>query len=126
MFIMDLTEVCGSYALASILSIFKRALSLIQLIGPIIGMVALFINFIKLMGNPEEKKFKNLIRNWAIAIVMLFLLPTIINVFMRLFDDSFTVSDCWNKVDDLYDTAYIELEHNIISLNGEYSFIMNR
>lgn len=126
MLILDLTAVCGSYAVATLLSVFKRALNLIQMIGPIVGIIALIINFTKLMITPDEKKLKNVIRNWAIAIIMLFLIPTCVNLVMRLFDDTFTVSKCWNQVDELFDNGviYNTLENSIDLGNGEYSLIM--
>lgn len=126
MLILDLTAVCGSYAVATLLSVFKRALNLIQMIGPIVGIIALVINFTKLMIIPDEKKLKNVIRNWAIAIIMLFLIPTCVNLVMRLFDDTFTVSKCWNQVDELFDNGviYNTLENSIDLGNGEYSLIM--
>lgn len=124
MLILDLTAVCGSYAVATLLSVFKRALNLIQMIGPIVGIIALVINFTKLMIIPDEKKLKNVIRNWAIAIIMLFLIPTCVNLVMRLFDDTFTVSKCWNQVDELFDSGVI---YNTIDLgNGEYSLIIKK
>lgn len=126
MLILDLTAVCGSYAVATLLSVFKRALNLIQMIGPIVGIIALIINFTKLMITPDEKKLKNVIRNWAIAIIMLFLIPTCVNLVMRLFDDTFTVSKCWNQVDELFDSGviYNTLANSIDLGNGEYSLIM--
>ena len=128
MLILDLTAVCGSYAVATLLSVFKRALNLIQMIGPIVGIIALIINFTKLMITPDEKKLKNVIRNWAIAIIMLFLIPTSVNLVMRLFDDTFTVSKCWNQVDELFDNGviYNTLENSIDLGNGEYSLIMEK
>ena len=68
MFILDLVEVCGSPEIAHILGIIKRVLNLIQLVGPILGIVGLILALIKLMMNPEDKKTKNSIRNWVIAI----------------------------------------------------------
>ena len=123
-----MTAVCGSYAVATLLSVFKRALNLIQMIGPIVGIIALIINFTKLMITPDEKKLKNVIRNWAIAIIMLFLIPTCVNLVMRLFDDTFTVSKCWNQVDELFDNGviYNTLENSIDLGNGEYSLIMEK
>lgn len=128
MLILDLTAVCGSYAVATLLSVFKRALNLIQMIGPIVGIIALIINFTKLMIIPDEKKLKNVIRNWAIAIIMLFLIPTCVNLVMRLFDDTFTVSKCWNQVDELFDSGviYNNLENSIDLGNGEYSLIIKK
>lgn len=128
MLILDLTAVCGSYAVATLLSVFKRALNLIQMIGPIVGIIALIINFTKLMIIPDEKKLKNVIRNWAIAIIMLFLIPTCVNLVMRLFDDTFTVSKCWNQVDELFDNGviYNTLANSIDFGNGEYSLIIKK
>ena len=128
MLILDLTAVCGSYAVATLLSVFKRALNLIQMIGPIVGIIALIINFTKLMIIPDEKKLKNVIRNWAIAIMMLFLIPTCVNLVMRLFDDTFTVSKCWNQVDELIDSGviYNTLANSIDFGNGEYSLIIKK
>lgn len=128
MLILDLTAVCGSYAVATLLSVFKRALNLIQMIGPIVGIIALIINFTKLMIIPDEKKLKNVIRNWAIAIIMLFLIPTCVNLVMRLFDDTFTVSKCWNQVDELFDSGviYNTLANSIDFGNGEYSLIIKK
>ncbi len=128
MLILDLTAVCGSYAVATLLSVFKRALNLIQMIGPIVGIIALVINFTKLMIIPDEKKLKNVIRNWAIAIIMLFLIPTCVNLVMRLFDDTFTVSKCWNQVDELFDSGviYNTLANSIDLGNGEYSLIIKK
>ena len=128
MLILDLTAVCGSYAVATLLSVFKRALNLIQMIGPIVGIIALIINFTKLMITPDEKKLKNVIRNWAIAIIMLLLIPTCVNLVMRLFDDTFTVSKCWNQVDELFDSGviYNTLANSIDLGNGEYSLIIKK
>ncbi len=104
--ILDLVSFCSDPVLAKVLSIIKNVLSLIQLLGPIIGIVALVLNLIKLMANPEEKKFKSSIKNWAIAIVMLFLIPVIINVSVTLIlstvgnAQKFSIAACWNYVDE--------------------------
>lgn len=95
MFILDLVETCGSPEIAHILGIIKNVLGKIQLVGPILGIVGLILALIKLMMNPEDKKTKNSIRNWVIAIFMLFLIPVIINLVVGLFDDSFTLAACW-------------------------------
>lgn len=52
----DIIEACGSSAIANLLSITKTVVNIIQLIGPIVAMVALATCFIKLMTNPDEKK----------------------------------------------------------------------
>ena len=56
--ILDLVSFCSDPVLARVLGIIKNVLGKIQLIGPILGIIALIINLIKLMANPEEKKLK--------------------------------------------------------------------
>lgn len=90
---------CSSVGLANILSIIKTCLNIIQIAGPIIGMVALVINFTKLMANPEEKKYSTSLKNSLIAMVMLFFLPFIINLTMGLLDNTFNLANCWTNAE---------------------------
>ncbi len=100
--ILDLVSFCSDPVLARVLGIIKNVLGKIQLIGPILGIIALIINLIKLMANPEEKKLKTSIRNWTISIVMLFLIPVIIDVTMSMLlstigssNEKFQLAVCW-------------------------------
>lgn len=102
--ILALVNQCSDPGLAHILGIIKSVLGLIQMIGPIVALVSIIINLIKLMSSPDEKKYKNLIKNWLVAFIMLFILPVIINVVMSLFDDSFTISSCWNYAVVIFST----------------------
>ena len=45
----DIIEACGNIGIANILSIAKTVLNLIQIVGPILSIVALAICFAKLM-----------------------------------------------------------------------------
>ena len=47
------------------------------------------------------KKALPKVRNSAIALVVLFMVPVIVNAFFALLDDSTTLSSCWNS-----DTSY--------------------
>ena len=100
--ILDLVSICRDPVLARVLGIIKNVLGKIQLIGPILGILGLIITLIRLMTNPEEKKIKNSIRNWSIAIVMLFLIPVIIDVCVSMFlstignsNEKFQLAVCW-------------------------------
>lgn len=95
----DIIEACGSSAIANLLSITKTVVNIIQLIGPIVAMVALATCFIKLMTNPDEKKYKAGLKNSLIALVVLFLVPFLINLTMSLTDDSFDLAKCWNNAE---------------------------
>ncbi len=105
--ILDLVSLCSDPVLTKILSIIKSVLDKIQLVGPILGIIALIINLIKLMASPEEKKYKSSIKNWAIAIVMLFLLPVIIDLIMSMLlstieesNEKFQLASCWKSVSE--------------------------
>ena len=50
-----------------------------------------------MMRNPDDKKGLPKIKNSAIALVVVFLIPTIVNAAMYLLNDSLVISDCWNK-----------------------------
>ena len=108
----DIIEACGSIGIAGLINIVKTLLSLIQIIGPILCMIALTINFIKLMSNPDEKKYKPIIKNCIMALVILFMVPLIINVVMRFADESFDLAKCWNNAEDVVelgeDSQYVD------------------
>ncbi len=95
--LLSIVTQCNDPVMIYVLGIIKNVLKLIQLVGPIVGLFALILNLIKLMASPEDKKNQKLIINWIIAIFMLFLLPTIVNIVMSLLDDSFKISSCWNN-----------------------------
>lgn len=108
----NIIDACGNIGIANILSIIKSFLDIIQIIGPILCMVALAINFTKLMTNPDEKKFKAGLKNSLIALVILFMVPFIINLTMSLADGSFDLATCWNNAEKVStlgeDSNYVE------------------
>ena len=92
---------CSDPGLAYLLFFVKRFLNVIQIIGPIVALVGLTIHLIKLMTNPEDKKNKPLIKNWLIALLLLFFVPVIINLVMTLLDGKFDLPTCWNEATDM-------------------------
>lgn len=94
----DLVSSCNDAGLASILSVIKKVITMIQIIAPILALVGGVLAATKLMTNPDEKKYKNALINVIIALVMVFLLPVVVNAVMGLLDNSFTISSCWNSV----------------------------
>lgn len=109
----DIIDSCGSIGIANVLSITKSILNLIQIIGPILAVVALAINFTKLTANPEEKKYKAGLKNSIIALVVLFMVPFLVNLSMSLADESFSIATCWNNAEDVAkigeDNDYVEI-----------------
>lgn len=105
---MLLNVTCNDPGLKSILLIVKRILNFIQLIGPIICIIMLIVVLIQLVNNPDDKKIISKIKNIIIALVMLFFIPTIVDVAMSLADDNFKVSSCWvDAVDEDEEVEYI-------------------
>ena len=89
---------CSSTALGAVLSIMRRAIDLIQIIVPILLMISLAFNLIKLMGDPDNKKLLPRIKNAALATVIVFMIPVFINALMGMLGENFSVSACWKSV----------------------------
>jgi len=102
MFILDnISGICSDPGLANILAIIKRFMNIIWIIGPILAIVSAVIIAIKMMSNPDEKKYKPLFKNCITALLMLFLVPLLVNVVMGLFDDTFEIAACWNQASNV-------------------------
>lgn len=114
MFILDkVSTLCTDPGLANVIAIIKKVVNIIWLIGPILAIVSAVISGIKLMSNPDEKKYKPLFKNCIMALLMLFIVPIIVNTVMALFDKSFEVAACWNQAET-------------ISTNGQSSGYINK
>lgn len=87
---------CSNVALASMLLLSKRIMKLIWIIAPILTMVSLTVNITLLVKDPDDKKIPKKIQNSVLALVLVFLVPTIVNAFMLMLDDSVDISACWN------------------------------
>lgn len=106
--IIDIVNVCSDPALAAVLLITRNIINLVCTITPIILVVMLTINIIQMVRDPENKKNKPKIRNSAIAAIIVFFIPTIINASMQLLEGTFSLSTCWNSA-----TKYNETYHYI-------------
>ena len=129
MYILESVKSCSDPGVIIIITIVKRVLSLIQMLGPILAIVSLGILFTQHLINPENKKLKNRIKNSVMALILLFLVPYIVNMVMLLCDDSFVFSTCWNYEETVQvfgsKTTYIELDNSrppqsIITFPGDY------
>ena len=92
-------SVCNDPALVSVLAVIKRVLSVLQIIGPILAIISLSYHIFMMVKNPEDKKGIPKIRNSALALIILFLLPVVVNAVFALLDDSTIISDCWNHAE---------------------------
>ena len=91
---------CTDPGLSRLLQILKNILTLTQIIGPILLIIFMVITFTKLVANPDEKKYKKSLKNELFAILFLFAVPFLVNAFMAMVDDAFSVSRCWNSISD--------------------------
>lgn len=107
-----LNVTCNDPGLQNVLAIFKRVLTLIQIIGPIVCIISLIILFINLMSNPEEKKTLAKVRNAVIALVLVFFIPLLVNVCMGLVSEDTDLGACWKNANSKMNTnsTYITTE----------------
>ncbi len=102
MFILDtVSHLCSDPGLANILAIVKKFMNILWIVGPILAIIATGINLTKLMTNPDEKKYKPLIKNSITALLFLFFIPIIVNTVMGLLDESFEFAACWNYAENV-------------------------
>lgn len=99
MFIGESLHCGGIYP---ILMVLKRALTIIQILGPILAIVSLMISLFKMVSKSdlgEMDKIKKRIKNSLIALVMLFFIPLFINIVMYLVGNNTVLTECWNNLD---------------------------
>lgn len=110
MMILDILSSCNDVALLNIMAIAKKIIGLIQLIGPIICIISMVYTLFRMMQNPDDKKSPKRLKNSAIALVVIFFLPIIINAFMYLLGENMEFSSCWINADGLFtDAEYKEI-----------------
>lgn len=108
--ILDCNEVlgtcCTDYGLLNILDIIRQVMDLMQLVVPILLMVALAIQFTQLLINPDDNKKKKSLLNKFIAALIFFFVPFLVNLALGILPDdmdTFQLGACW-------DTARISRE----------------
>ena len=93
--------------LVTVFGIVKTCLNVIRLIVPIGLVVMTVLDVSKNVINPDEKDSMKKIGNRMIAAVVVFLIPTIVNIIMGLVDVAlgsgagsnyeYNLSDCWKN-----------------------------
>lgn len=109
--IILLGDVCNDYVLASILTIIRRALNLLQIVAPILLILAATIQFVKLVLNPDDdKKSMKKIYNSFFSALIIFFIPMVINLTMNIINEygdvgvedgenthSLNIAVCWKE-----------------------------
>lgn len=131
---MLIGSVCSDPALAQILNITKNLLRIVQIVIPIVLLVAGTIEFTTMMINPDDNKnFKKVINSFLAAIII-FLLPVVIDLTMNAISvagdvgiteggnaQTFNIGTCWTeagKTADEMDSAN-DTESSTISAEEE-------
>jgi len=100
MFILDVNSACHSAALAIMFRAFKRMITVIQIVVPILLIVSASIGIFQLVTDPERKNGVKSIINKFIAAAIVFFIPMLVNMVMGLVGESTNISSCWNTAYD--------------------------
>lgn len=91
---------CDTVSSLVAMKAFKKILSIIQIVGPILLIAALTFHISKLVADPNDKKTQKKILISILATVILFFVPLIVNVVMGWMDNATSFSACWNSIPD--------------------------
>jgi len=83
-------KICSDFILATILTIIRRALDLIQLIVPIILIVSGSVQLVKMVMSPPEggnNKANKKFLNSFLAAAIVFFLPLVVNISMNIINE---------------------------------------
>ena len=111
---------CTDYGLAVLLDIVRKFFNILQLIVPILLIIGITIQLIKLVSNPDEKGSPKKIINRIIAALIVFFIPMIIDVSLSTISQTstFTLADCWahakisSEVSQANKSTYIDPNSN--------------
>lgn len=87
---------CSDYGLVTLLDITRKIFDLVQLFVPIILLVMATVSFIKLIANPTKEKGLKKIINQFLAAVIIFFIPTMLNVVLNMLPDTVEIAACWD------------------------------
>lgn len=96
MFILATADACSDYALANILSLTQTAFNIICIAVPIILIFSLILTIFKVITDPDQKHFIRKLISQVAAAIIVFFLPTIVNLIMTwLPDGGMNIGSCW-------------------------------
>lgn len=84
----------------------KKILRIIQIVGPIILIVTLYFDITKLVANPDDKKTTKKIINSVLATVLLFFIPFLVDLVLKLMGENYSISSCWNSSNIIFPSLY--------------------
>ncbi len=91
-----MSDPCSGFIVIFIV-IFKRIISIIQIISPILAIIAITILFVRHVMNPEDEKFNKKLINSIIALVMVFFISLLTNIVINLATSNSSLKSCLKK-----------------------------
>ena len=96
---------CNESGVISVFKLIKTLLNLVRFLVPIGLILWTMIELFKNVINPDDKDSRKKIVNRAIAAVVVFLIPSMVNLVMNIVDVAFgagtgydyNVSECWRN-----------------------------
>ena len=113
----SLGTVCEDFALARVLLFVKNFVNLIQIVVPILLMLFVSIQLIKMVRDPELKNGTKKIHNMIIAAVCVFFMPMFINYLAGILETNFNLAACWNEAESI--TNYMSSNPNYVSVDDK-------
>ena len=95
--ILAITGTCSDPGLEVILYVIRRFMTLVQIVGPILCIISLAYTFVMLVTNPDDKKLIGRLKNSAIALVVLFLLPFVVDLAIQVIGEGSEFNACWTE-----------------------------
>lgn len=92
-----MADICSNVVVIMFFSIFDRILKLIYVIAPILAIIALMIIFYKMVINPDDKKLIKKLKNTIKALVWVFLVSFVVNLFMGIVADNTSFAMCFES-----------------------------
>ena len=101
---MILNVTCTDSGILAISKVIKNIFYWLQIIGPILALIALAISIAKAVSTNDEsniKKYRKNIINSLIAMAILFFLPYLMDITMQIVGTKTSFTSCWNSIDDV-------------------------
>ena len=120
---MILAIECKSVEMNNILYIVRSIMNIIMIVAPILAIIFLAILLTKKVMDPDEKKLTNKIKNLLNALVILFFIPTIVNITMYMLGNKTDFSSCYTTAQKVsQSTSYIPVEDD----QGKVNIVENK
>ena len=101
---MILEVSCTDVGILPMLKVIKNIFDLIQIIAPIVAIISLGIILTKIVTTSDINdigKLKKKFTNALLALAIVFLIPSLVNLSMTIVGNKFVVSECWNSIDKI-------------------------